>query len=85
VTGQPLPVSLPPWRARAGARGGILFTSSIAASAPGPNHATSAASKAFLRSFAEALRYEMRDTGVTITAPPLGPTDTGSSTGPTDH
>lgn len=56
--------------------GGILFTSSIAATAPGPYHATYAASKAFLLSFAEALRYELRDTGVTVTALMPGPTDT---------
>jgi short-subunit dehydrogenase len=47
----------------AAGRGGVLFTSSIAATAPGPYHATYAASKAFLLSFAEALRYELRDTG----------------------
>ena len=40
----------------AAGRGGVLFTSSIAATAPGPYHATYAASKAFLLSFAEALR-----------------------------
>ncbi|MFY9929782.1 MAG: SDR family NAD(P)-dependent oxidoreductase [Streptosporangiaceae bacterium] len=57
-------------------RGGLLFTSSIAATAPGPYHATYAASKAFLLSFAEALRYELRDTGVTVTALLPGPTDT---------
>lgn len=57
--------------------GGILFTSSIAATAPGPYHATYAASKAFLLSFAEALRYELRDTGVTVTALMPGPTETG--------
>lgn len=56
--------------------GGILFTSSIAATAPGPYHATYAASKAFLFSFAEALRYEVRDTAVTVTALMPGPTDT---------
>jgi uncharacterized protein len=57
--------------------GGLLFTSSIAASAPGPYHATYAASKAFLLSFAVAIRYELRDTGVTVTALMPGPTDTG--------
>src|ERR1051326_2636643 len=57
-------------------RGGLLFTSSIAATAPGPYHATYAASKAFLLSFAEALRYELRDSGVTVTALMPGPTDT---------
>jgi len=56
--------------------GGVLFTSSIAATAPGPYHATYAASKAFLLSFAEALRYELRDSGVTVTALMPGPTDT---------
>jgi uncharacterized protein len=65
---------LPGMIARGG--GGLLFTSSIAASAPGPYHATYAASKAFLLSFAEAIRYELRDTGVTVTALMPGPTDT---------
>ena len=60
----------------AAGRGGVLFTSSIAAVGPGPYHATYAASKAFLLSFAEALRYELRDTGVTVTALMPGPTDT---------
>jgi short-subunit dehydrogenase len=45
----------------AAGRGGLLFTSSIAATAPGPYHATYAASKAFLLSFAEAIRYELRE------------------------
>lgn len=57
-------------------RGGVLFTSSIAATAPGPYHATYAASKAFLLPFSEALRHELRDTGVTATALMPGPTDT---------
>lgn len=57
-------------------RGRVLFTSSIAASAPGPYHATYAASKAFLLSFAQAIRYELRDTGVTVTALMPGVTDT---------
>jgi short-subunit dehydrogenase len=60
----------------AAGHGGLLFTSSVAATAPGPYHATYAASKAFLLSFAEALRYELRDTGVTVTALLPGPTDT---------
>lgn len=65
------------WRTATDAgRGGVLFTSSIAATAPGPYHATYAASKAFLLSFAEALRHEIRDTGVTVTALMPGPTDT---------
>lgn len=57
--------------------GRILFTSSIAATMPGPYYATYAASKAFVQSFAEAVRYEVKDSGVTITALMPGPTDTG--------
>jgi short-subunit dehydrogenase len=56
--------------------GRVLITSSIAATMPGPYHATYAASKAFLYSFAEAIRHELRETGVTVTALMPGPTDT---------
>ncbi|MFD0688076.1 SDR family NAD(P)-dependent oxidoreductase [Actinomadura fibrosa] len=56
--------------------GRVLFTSSIAASGPGPYQATYAASKAFLYSFAQALRQELGDTGVTVTALLPGPTET---------
>jgi len=56
--------------------GRILFTSSIAATQPGPFMATYNASKSFLLSFSEALRDELRDTGVTVTALMPGPTDT---------
>lgn len=56
--------------------GRVLLTSSIAGRAPGPYHATYAASKAFGHSLAEALRYELRDTGVTVTSLLPGPTDT---------
>jgi uncharacterized protein len=58
--------------------GGLLFTSSIAATPPGPYHATYVASKAFLLSFAEALRYELRDTGVRVTALMPGQDDPAS-------
>lgn len=57
--------------------GGILFTSSIAATMPAPYNAVYGASKAFLQSFAEALRVEVHDDGVTVTALMPGPTDTG--------
>jgi short-subunit dehydrogenase len=60
---------------RAG-NGRLLFTSSIAAKAPGPYHATYAASKAFVHSFAEAIRVELADTGVTVTSLMPGPTET---------
>jgi len=56
--------------------GRVLFTASIASTMPGPYYATYAASKAFVLSFAEAVRYELKDTGVTITALMPGPTDT---------
>jgi short-subunit dehydrogenase len=56
--------------------GKVLFTSSIAARMPGPYQATYAASKAFIASFGEAVRYELRDTGVTVTVLMPGPTDT---------
>ncbi|HEX8629208.1 MAG TPA: SDR family NAD(P)-dependent oxidoreductase [Catenuloplanes sp.] len=56
--------------------GRVLFTSSIAATMPGPFEAVYAASKAFLLSFSEAIRNELKDTGVTVTALLPGPTET---------
>jgi short-subunit dehydrogenase len=56
--------------------GRVLVTASIAAKAPGPFQATYAASKAFVHSFAEAIRHELNDTGVTVTSLMPGPTDT---------
>ncbi len=56
--------------------GRLLFTSSVAATMPGPFYAVYAASKAFLLSFAEAIRYELKDSGVSVTALMPGPTDT---------
>jgi short-subunit dehydrogenase len=64
-----------PGMARRGA-GRVLFTSSVASQMPGPYYATYAASKAFIQSFAQALRYELKDAGVTVTALLPGPTDT---------
>jgi short-subunit dehydrogenase len=61
---------------KARGEGRILFTSSIAATSPGPYLAVYAASKAFLQSFAEAIRYELKDTGVTVTSLLPGATDT---------
>ncbi len=57
-------------------KGRILFTSSIAALMPGSFEAVYAASKAFVHSFAEGLRNELKDTGVTVTSLMPGPTDT---------
>jgi len=56
--------------------GRVLFTASTASLMPGPYYATYAASKSFVLSFAEALRYELKDTGVTVTALLPAQTDT---------
>jgi uncharacterized protein len=56
--------------------GRILFTSSVASTIPGSYQAVYNASKSFVQSFAEGIRNELRDTGVTVTALMPGPTDT---------
>ena len=56
--------------------GRILITSSIAAEMVAPKEAVYAASKAFDLSFAKSLRYELKETGITVTALQPGPTDT---------
>ena len=56
--------------------GKILFTSSIAGEMVAPREAVYAATKAFLLSFAHSIRYELRDTGITVTTLQPGPTDT---------
>lgn len=56
--------------------GKILFTSSIAAVLPAPFEAVYGASKAFLSSFAEAIRNEAKDHGVSVTILMPGATDT---------
>ena len=60
---------------RAG-RGAILNVSSIAGLLPLPKMAVYAASKAYVSSFSEALRAELRDTGVSVTALCPGPVNT---------
>lgn len=57
-------------------RGAILNVSSIAAYLPMPNMAVYAASKAYVNSFTEALRAELRSTGVIVTALCPGPVET---------
>lgn len=57
-------------------QGRLLFTSSIASRIPGSFNAVYNASKAFVQSFAEAIRNELKDTGVTVTSLMPGPTDT---------
>lgn len=56
--------------------GRILFTSSIAATMPDPFEAVYGATKVFLRWFGEALRNELKDTGVTVTVLMPSVTDT---------
>jgi short-subunit dehydrogenase len=56
--------------------GRLLFTSSIASTMPGPFQTVYNASKAFVQSFAVALRNELANTGVTVTSLMPGPTDT---------
>lgn len=60
---------------RAG-RGAILNVSSIAGLLPLPKMAVYAASKAYVSSFSEALRGELRDTGVSVTTLCPGPVNT---------
>jgi short-subunit dehydrogenase len=57
-------------------QGRVLFTSSIAATMPGTFNAVYNASKAFVQSFAQAIRNELKDSGVTITALMPGATET---------
>jgi short-subunit dehydrogenase len=57
--------------------GGILNVSSTAGYLPGPDQAVYYASKAFVKSFSEALTEECRGTGVRVTALCPGPVDTG--------
>lgn len=56
--------------------GKLLFTSSIAATHPAPFEAVYGATKVFLRSFGEALRNELKDTGIGVTVLMPGVTDT---------
>ena len=56
--------------------GRILFTSSIASTQPGAFQAVYNATKSFDQSLAEALREELKDTGVSVTSLMPGPTDT---------
>lgn len=57
-------------------RGRILYTSSLTAELPAPFEAVYGGSKAFVSSFADAIREEAKDHGVTVTALMPGPTNT---------
>ena len=58
-------------------RGAILNVSSSAGFLPIPEFNVYAATKAYVTSFSESLRAELRDTGVTVTALCPGATETG--------
>src|SRR3954467_1375250 len=61
---------------RAQGNGRILFTGSIAGFLPGSFQAVYNGTKAFVDSFAAALRNELKDTGVSVTCLMPGATDT---------
>ena len=56
--------------------GRILNVSSIASKVPGPWQSVYHGTKAFVQSFSEALRIEVKDKGITITTLLPGATDT---------
>ena len=56
--------------------GKILNLSSIASKAPGPWHSVYHGTKAFIQSWTEGIREELKDTGITVTALLPGPTNT---------
>lgn len=56
--------------------GKILNLASVASKAPGPWHSIYHGTKAFVLSWSEAIREELKDTGITVTALLPGPTDT---------
>jgi uncharacterized protein len=57
-------------------RGRVMLVSSVAGFQPGPRMAVYFASKAYVTSLGEALAYELRRTGVTVTVLCPGATDT---------
>lgn len=61
---------------REGGRGAILNVSSIAGLIPLPFMAVYAATKAYVNSFSDGLRMELRDSGITVSAVLPGPAET---------
>ena len=68
---------LPPITA---ARGGVLNVASVASFMPGPGFGVYYATKAYVRSFSEALREEVRASGVKVSCLCPGPVATGFQT-----
>jgi short-subunit dehydrogenase len=58
-------------------KGGVLNVASIASFMPGPNFAVYYATKAYVRSFSEALAQELAGDGVKVSCLCPGPVDTG--------
>ena len=56
--------------------GGILISGSTAGNSPIPNNATYAATKAFVNTFSESLRGELKDAGIHVTLLAPGPVRT---------
>lgn len=56
--------------------GKILNLASTAGKVPGPWHSVYHGTKSFILSWSEAIREELKDTGITVTALLPGPTDT---------
>ncbi len=56
--------------------GKILNLSSIASKSPGPWHSVYHGTKAFIQSWSEAIREELKETGISVTTLLPGPTDT---------
>lgn len=56
--------------------GKILNLASVASKIPGPWHSVYHGTKAFVLSWTEAIREELKDSGITVTALLPGPTDT---------
>lgn len=56
--------------------GKILNLSSVASKSPGPWHSVYHGTKAFIQSWSEGIREELKDSGITVTALLPGPTDT---------
>jgi len=64
------------WKMRERGAGRILITGSVAGFMPGTFHAVYNGTKAFIDSFAYALRAELKDSGVTVTCLMPGLTET---------
>jgi short-subunit dehydrogenase len=64
------------WKMRERGAGKILITGSVAGFMPGTYHAVYNGTKAFIDSFAYALRAEIKESGVTVTCLMPGATDT---------